>query len=81
VAGGMITPDRFNFMQERINKNLLPNQFAVWRVDSPWLPRTKKTQSTKLGGGKGRLSKYVTPVRAGRIIVEVGGYITEYEVK
>uniref|UniRef100_A0A1I7WFL8 Zf-LYAR domain-containing protein n=1 Tax=Heterorhabditis bacteriophora TaxID=37862 RepID=A0A1I7WFL8_HETBA len=35
----------FDFLtSERINKNLTNNQFAVWRVDPPWLPRTKKAQ-------------------------------------
>ena len=63
-----------------MNKNLLENQFAIWRVDAPWLPRTKKAQGTRLGGGKGSIAKYVTPVRANRIILEVGGFITEVEV-
>ncbi|VDM34177.1 unnamed protein product [Toxocara canis] len=59
----------------------MDKQFAVWRVPAPWLPRTKKAQGTKLGGGKGNISKYVTPVRANRIILEVGGFITEFEVR
>lgn len=66
--------------QERINKNLIERQFAIWRVDPPWLPRTKKAQGTRLGGGKGSIQKYVTPVKASRIILEVGGHITEIEV-
>uniref|UniRef100_A0A0M3KI15 Large ribosomal subunit protein uL16m n=1 Tax=Anisakis simplex TaxID=6269 RepID=A0A0M3KI15_ANISI len=60
---------------------LLDKQFAIWRVPAPWLPRTKKAQGTKLGGGKGNISHYVTPVRANRIILEVGGFITEYEAR
>uniref|UniRef100_A0A1I7T2H0 Large ribosomal subunit protein uL16m n=1 Tax=Caenorhabditis tropicalis TaxID=1561998 RepID=A0A1I7T2H0_9PELO len=81
VSGGFIDSDDFKFIQDRINKNLIDNQFAVWRVDAPWLPRTKKAQGTRLGGGKGSIQKYVTPVRANRIILEVGGYITEIEAK
>uniref|UniRef100_A0A0K0DWQ9 Large ribosomal subunit protein uL16m n=1 Tax=Strongyloides stercoralis TaxID=6248 RepID=A0A0K0DWQ9_STRER len=81
VSGGFITPKDFTFVMERVNKNLIKNQFAIWRVDPPWLPRTKKAQGTKLGGGKGTISKYVTPVRASRIILEVGGHITEIEAK
>lgn len=68
------------FYQNRINGKLRDKQFAIWRVDQPWLPKTKKPQGTKLGGGKGSISHYVTPVRAGRIILEIGGYITEFEV-
>ncbi|CAI5444680.1 unnamed protein product [Caenorhabditis angaria] len=81
ISGGFISSDDFKFIQDRINKNLIDNQFAVWRVDAPWLPRTKKAQGTRLGGGKGSIQKYVTPVKANRIILEVGGYITEIEAK
>uniref|UniRef100_F1LCW8 Large ribosomal subunit protein uL16m n=1 Tax=Ascaris suum TaxID=6253 RepID=F1LCW8_ASCSU len=81
VTGGFISSADFAFVQERLNKNLLDKQFAVWRVPAPWLPRTKKAQGTKLGGGKGSINKYVTPVRAHRIILEVGGFITEYEAR
>uniref|UniRef100_A0AC35TSW1 39S ribosomal protein L16, mitochondrial n=1 Tax=Rhabditophanes sp. KR3021 TaxID=114890 RepID=A0AC35TSW1_9BILA len=81
VNGGFISGKDFKFVMERVNKNLIANQFAIWRVDAPWLPRTKKAQGTKLGGGKGTIAKYVTPVRSERIILEVGGYITEIEAK
>uniref|UniRef100_A0A7E4W126 Large ribosomal subunit protein uL16m n=1 Tax=Panagrellus redivivus TaxID=6233 RepID=A0A7E4W126_PANRE len=80
-SGGFIPATDFKYLCDRINKNLLPNQFAVWRVDPPWLPRTKKAQGTKLGGGKGSISHYVTPVRANRIILELGGHITEPEAR
>jgi len=80
-AGGFISAADFKYIQERLNKNLLDKQFAIWRVDPPWLPRTKKAQGTKLGGGKGSISHYVTPVRANRIILEVGGHITEFEAR
>lgn len=79
-SGGFISAADFKYIQERLNKNLLDKQFAIWRVDPPWLPRTKKAQGTKLGGGKGSISHYVTPVRTNRIILEVGGHITEFEV-
>ncbi|CAJ0568864.1 unnamed protein product, partial [Mesorhabditis spiculigera] len=81
VSGGMISASDFDFIQDRVNKNLLVNQFAVWRVDPPWLPRTKKAQGQRLGGGKGSIHHYVTPVKAKRVILEVGGYITEIEAK
>ncbi|WKY01989.1 hypothetical protein Q1695_015753 [Nippostrongylus brasiliensis] len=81
ISGGFISADDFKFIQERVNKNLLNKQFAIWRVDPPWLPRTKKAQGTRLGGGKGSIHHYVTPVRAKRIILEVGGHITEIEAQ
>lgn len=47
--------------------------FAVWRIDSPWKPITKKGQGHRMGGGKGSIDQYVVPIREGRIILEVGG--------
>ena len=47
--------------------------FAVWRVDQPWKSKTKKGIGVTMGGGKGNIHHYVTPVRANRILVEVGG--------
>lgn len=47
--------------------------FAIWRVPAPWQPVTKKGQGQRMGGGKGAIDHYVTPIRAGRIIVEMGG--------
>lgn len=47
--------------------------FAIWRVPAPWQPVTKKGQGQRMGGGKGAIDHYVTPVRAGRVIIEVGG--------
>lgn len=34
-----------------------------------------------MGGGKGSIDHYVTPIKAGRIIVEVGGHCEFSEVK
>jgi len=81
VAGGMLAPNHFKLLEERVNKNLRDKQFAIWRVEAPWLPRTKKSQGNRQGGGKGRIKRYVTPVRAGRIILEVGGHIIEPEAR
>ena len=33
---------------------------------------------TRMGGGKGQIDQYVTPVKAGRIIIEMAGRV-EYE--
>ena len=34
-----------------------------------------------MGGGKGAIDHYVTPIKAGRVIIEVGGPIEWFEVK
>lgn len=40
------------------------------------------TQGTghRMGGGKGSINHYATPIKAGRIIVEVGGNCEYFEV-
>lgn len=87
-----------------INKAIdTQRMFAVWRVDAPWKPVTKKVciehvnhkltteitiptsvvqqgQGKRMGGGKGSINHYVTPVRAGRIIVELGGTVEFEEI-
>lgn len=47
--------------------------FAIWRVPAPWQPVTKKGQGQRMGGGKGAIDHYVTPIKAGRVILEMGG--------
>lgn len=47
--------------------------FAIWRIDAPWKPITKKGTGVRMGGGKGSIKHYTTPVKAGRIILELGG--------
>lgn len=54
--------------------------FAIWRVDPPWQPVTKKGQGQRMGGGKGAIDHYVTPIKAGRIVLEVGGKCDYAEV-
>lgn len=63
-------------IQQKINKHMdIKKMYAVWRVDPPWKPISKKAHSKKMGGGKAPIHHYVTPVRAGSIIVEIGGHI------
>lgn len=45
--------------------------FAEWRVDAPWQPITKKGQGMRMGGGKGAIDHYVTPVKAGMALNQV----------
>ena len=55
--------------------------FGIWRVDPPFKPVTVHGMGRKLGGGKGSISHYVTPVKAGRVIVEVGGKVLWEEIR
>ncbi|XP_050546440.1 39S ribosomal protein L16, mitochondrial isoform X2 [Daktulosphaira vitifoliae] len=55
--------------------------FAIWRIDSPWQSVTKKGQGQRMGGGKGSIDHYVTPIKSGRIIIEVSGHCEYIEIK
>lgn len=55
--------------------------FAVWRIDSPWKPITKKGIGHRMGKGKGNIDHYTVPIKAGRIILEMGGKCELKEVR
>jgi len=76
LEGGALKYGHFEAIRTTINKNLNTNKmFAMWRVDAPWKSKTKKGISKRMGGGKGAPHHYVTPVKAGRVILEIGGEI------
>ena len=76
LSGGQMEFGHFDMIRNSVNRKLdMTKTFAVWRVDSPWKPITKHGQGKKLGGGKGGISHYTTPVKRGRVIIEVGGSI------
>ena len=78
LSGGQLEFGHFDMIRTTINRKLVNSGkvFAIWRVDPPWKPITRHGQGKKLGGGKGAISHYTTPVKKGRVIVEVGGTMT-----
>lgn len=54
--------------------------YAIWRIDAPWKPITRRGQGKRMGGGKGAIDHYVTPIKAERIIIEVAGKCSFEEV-
>ncbi|RWS22920.1 39S ribosomal protein L16-like isoform X2 [Leptotrombidium deliense] len=81
LTGGFLFPSHINHIRNTINRYLKEEKsFAVWRIDAPWKPMTKKGIGKTLGGGKGNIYAYSTPVRAGRVLVEVGGKVEFEEV-
>ncbi|VDP86026.1 unnamed protein product [Echinostoma caproni] len=59
-----------------INRNMDERRmFAVWGVESPWKSKTKRSMGKRMGGGKAEIHHYVTPVKADRIIMELGGFL------
>ncbi|KAI1721494.1 ribosomal protein l16p/L10e domain-containing protein [Ditylenchus destructor] len=81
VDGGLLSAKALANIQETVNTRLRFKQFAVWRVEAPWLPQTRFSKGRALGGGKGKVNHYGTPIRPGRIILELGGFITEMEAR
>jgi len=82
VHGGMIKSATFDTIRLYTGRKLKKgNSFAFYRVDAPYKPVTTHGIGKKLGGGKGSVKHYATPVRAGRVIMEVYGNVYWEEVQ
>ncbi|XP_049867107.1 39S ribosomal protein L16, mitochondrial [Pectinophora gossypiella] len=82
TGGGRMRYEHFEMARLVVARRLdQKRMFAIWRIDPPWQPITKKGQGQRMGGGKGAIDHYVTPIKAGRIILEVGGKCEYEEVK
>lgn len=74
LGGGALNGGHLDGIRDRVNKYMdFERFFAVWRVDPPWKAKSKKSLGKKMGGGKAKVHHYETPVRAGRVIIEVAG--------
>lgn len=82
LGGGALRGAHFDVIRDRVNKYTdFERFFAIWRVDPPWKAVSKKSLGKKMGGGKAKVHHYETPVRAGRIIIEMGGVGNFYEIE
>lgn len=82
LCGGRLRWGHFEMLRLGVGRKIdVDRMFAIWRVDAPWQPLTKQGQGQRMGGGKGAIDHYVTPVKAGRIILEIGGRCEFIEVK
>jgi len=82
VHGGMIKAATLETIRLYTGRKLKKGKsFAFYRVDPPYKPVTHHGVGKKLGGGKGSIKYYGTPVRAGRVIMEVGGNVYWEEVR
>lgn len=76
LTGVHLTINHLDLIRNVINKHMdTKKMFAVWRVEAPWKPMSKKSQGKRMGGGKSPIHHYVTPVRASSVIVELGGHL------
>ncbi|XP_004536747.1 39S ribosomal protein L16, mitochondrial [Ceratitis capitata] len=81
-SGGRLRWGHFEMLRLTIGRKMDVNRmFATWRVPSPWQPVTKKGQGQRMGGGKGAIDYYVTPIKKGRVILEIAGNCEFAEVK
>lgn len=82
LGGGYIRWGHIEMMRLTLNRKMdLRTTFAHWRINAPYKPVTKKSLGQRMGGGKGAIERYVTPVRAGRLVLEVGGRVELGEVE
>ncbi|XP_061465703.1 large ribosomal subunit protein uL16m [Rhineura floridana] len=82
MGGGYLRWGHFEMIRLTINRHLHPKtMFAVWRIPAPYKPITRKSLGHRMGGGKGAVDHYVSAVKAGRLIVEVGGFCEFGEVE
>ncbi|CAL8243596.1 unnamed protein product [Lota lota] len=82
LGGGYIHWGHIEMIRLTINRKMdVRSTFAKWRINAPYKPITRKGLGQRMGGGKGAIDHYVTPVRCGRLIVEVGGRVELGEVE
>ncbi|XP_071345084.1 large ribosomal subunit protein uL16m [Trachinotus anak] len=82
MGGGYLHWGHMEMMRLTINRKMdSRTTFARWRINSPYKPLTRKGLGQRMGGGKGAIDHYVTPVRYGRFIVEVGGKVELGEIE
>ncbi|CAG7822374.1 unnamed protein product [Allacma fusca] len=81
LAPGRLRFGHFEMLRLTIGRQInQKTMFSIWRIDPPWQAVTKKGQGQRMGGGKGAIDHYVTPVKHGRIILEFGGQVEFVEV-
>lgn len=82
LKGGFLKPGHIDMLRLTINKaiRLRPYLFAEFRIPPVHKPVTKHPKNAVMGGGKGKIDHYVSPVKARQVIVEVGGQASFEEV-
>ena len=82
LGGGYLHWGHMEMMRLTINRKMdNRTTFARWRINAPYKPITRKGLGQRMGGGKGAIDQYLTPVRYGRLIVEVGGKVELGEIE
>ncbi|XP_040177701.1 39S ribosomal protein L16, mitochondrial [Rana temporaria] len=81
LGGGYLRWGHFEMMRLTLNRKFdARTTFSLWMVEAPNKPITRKGLGQRMGGGKGDVDHYVTPVKAEQLILEVGGHCEFEEV-
>ncbi|NXX83805.1 RM16 protein, partial [Urocolius indicus] len=82
LGGGYLHWGHLEMIRLTIGRCMNPKStFAIWRVPAPFKPLTRKSLGHRMGGGKGPIDRWVTPVKSGRLLLELGGRCEFEEVK
>ncbi|XP_042344179.1 39S ribosomal protein L16, mitochondrial [Plectropomus leopardus] len=82
MGGGYLHWGHMEMMRLSINRKIdSQTTYAIWRIKAPHKSVTRKGLGQRMGGGKGAIDHYVTPVRYGHFIVELGGKMELGEVE
>ncbi|XP_069553860.1 large ribosomal subunit protein uL16m [Brachyistius frenatus] len=82
MGGGYLHWGHIEMMRLTINRKIdSRTMYARWRINAPYKPVTRKGLGQRMGGGKGAIDHYLTPIRYGRFILEVGGKVELGEVE
>ncbi|XP_031844378.1 large ribosomal subunit protein uL16m [Nomia melanderi] len=84
TAGGRVKYNHMEVIRYTLLRTVFAQNkdaFAIWRIPGPWQPISQRSLGSRLGGGKADIKFYVTPVKAGQVLVEVGGPFEYFEVK
>ncbi|XP_068163894.1 large ribosomal subunit protein uL16m [Antennarius striatus] len=82
MGGGYLRWAHFEMIRAVMGRRLdYQKTFAFWRINSPYKPITRKSLGHRMGGGKGAVDHYVTPIRCGNFVLEVGGKVDFEEVE
>ncbi|OWF36423.1 39S ribosomal protein L16, mitochondrial-like [Mizuhopecten yessoensis] len=76
LNGGYLQYAHMNNIRTTLNRFIDEKKsYAVWRIEYPWRPYTRKPASVRMGAGKGAIKDFSVPVKANRMLLEVGGDI------
>jgi large subunit ribosomal protein L16 len=75
-----LTARQIESVRQTINRQL-SRKGKVWITIFPHIPVTSKPTENRMGKGKGSVDFWCAPVKAGKVIFELGGNVSELEAK